>query len=280
MIYKRYGLKFRELREQHNFSLSDFKETGISKATISKFERGDTMMSFDKVVTLLQEMGVTLEEFEQIINNYSSDEKDLLLYEVENAYLINNIDELSDLSTKAQEYGFHFLSIAIKCCYMKPTEVEIECLTEHLYDITAWSYSDLSILYFAMNYLNNRDIFHILEIFLENGHDLFNSVKASNYFVQTCCRAVTVLSDRQYKKYAKYILDRLDFFNLIKTMYHRNLQHITYGYWLYCFDNREEGIKVMRTAIEVFELASTPEVSNFYKRRYNDLVQKNYYQIS
>lgn len=40
MIYKKYGEVFRKLRLQEGLPLSHFSSAGISKATLSDFERG------------------------------------------------------------------------------------------------------------------------------------------------------------------------------------------------------------------------------------------------
>ena len=58
MPYKRYGEIFKKLREQKNFSLSHFSEIGISKASLSRFELGQTMISFERLDSALQEMNV------------------------------------------------------------------------------------------------------------------------------------------------------------------------------------------------------------------------------
>ncbi|MDT2859014.1 helix-turn-helix transcriptional regulator [Lactococcus lactis] len=53
MPYKRYGEIFKKLREQKNFSLSHFSEIGISKASLSRFELGQTMISFERLDSAL-----------------------------------------------------------------------------------------------------------------------------------------------------------------------------------------------------------------------------------
>lgn len=46
MVYKKFGYVFRQIREQKYIPLSDFSSIGISKATLSRFERAETMMNF------------------------------------------------------------------------------------------------------------------------------------------------------------------------------------------------------------------------------------------
>ncbi|MDH8063404.1 helix-turn-helix transcriptional regulator, partial [Lactococcus lactis subsp. lactis] len=82
MPYKRYGEIFKKLREQKNFSLSHFSEIGISKASLSRFELGQTMISFERLDSALQEMNVTLAEYEHFINNFSMDYKEEFIEDI------------------------------------------------------------------------------------------------------------------------------------------------------------------------------------------------------
>ena len=68
MVYKKYGEVFKKLRKQAAISLLEFEKLGISSSTVSDFERGKSMMSFEKVDICLQLIGVSLEEYENFLN--------------------------------------------------------------------------------------------------------------------------------------------------------------------------------------------------------------------
>ena len=55
-VYKKYGDCFKKLRNQKNLGLSYFSKIGINRANLSRFERGQTMMSFERVDLMLEEM--------------------------------------------------------------------------------------------------------------------------------------------------------------------------------------------------------------------------------
>lgn len=72
MIYKKYGQTFQQIRKQFGVSLAELSTIGIQKSTLSNFERGKSMITFDKVILSLQYLGVSLEDFENFLNRYNS----------------------------------------------------------------------------------------------------------------------------------------------------------------------------------------------------------------
>ncbi|MBW9297702.1 MAG: helix-turn-helix domain-containing protein [Pseudolactococcus raffinolactis] len=78
MIYKKYGETFLRLRKQNGFNLIFFEQLGISKSSLGKFERGESMLGFDKLTTALQVLSVTLGEYENLLNDFELDIHELL----------------------------------------------------------------------------------------------------------------------------------------------------------------------------------------------------------
>ena len=274
MVYIKYGDTFRKLREQLDLSLSSFSSVGISKTTLSNFERGGAMMSFDKVVVALQFMGISLAEFESFLNNYSPNESDSLLEDIEGAVIAQDTNDLKILYQRAKNEGYQYIALAAKASWSSLNEREIEKVLDLLYNTNIWGYKELCVCYLTMNNFSTRDILSILDTFLIDGHRLFNSKQYQGYLVQVCCRAITILSSRGYKEYAEHILNRMDKYELANTMFHRNLRNVTKGYWLYCFVDTEKGDQMMLQALKIFSELANPETATYYQARY-DLLVKN-----
>lgn len=272
MIYPKYGFTFKRIREQKQLSLSSFNQAGISKPALSKFERGLSMMSFESVVRGLQEMNVTLEEFEHFLNDYSMGDKEALLKEIEEAALNSDVPSLTQLHHLAHETGFPYLAFAAKATYTMLSDLEAEKITEFLYDLDIWGYTELAILYFTMEQIHPRDILHLLNFFLDQGHEIFNSEKHREHFIQVACRAVTVLTTKGYKDGAGKILRQLDNYKLVQTMFQRNLKNMTEGFWLYTFIDEKKGDLQMQQGLEILQHVSSPQVTQYYQKRYNMLV--------
>lgn len=274
MIYKKYGTIFRDLRKQRKIPLSDFSSIGISKASLSKFERGKSMMSFDAVFHALNLMGITLEDFENFLNGYSQNESDFLMDEIEKANLAQDKNILIKLGEIAKQENYPYISLAAKASWSSLTEMEVNQVTLRLYNLDLWSYKELCIFYLVMDQLGTQDIISILRVFLDKEHNLFSSRRYRNYLVEACCRATSALSSRGYKSEANYIFTRMKQYNLPNSMYLRNLQNLTEGYWIYCFENPELGNTIMLEALNIFREVSTTQIYNYYQERYIRLVKK------
>lgn len=275
MVYKKFGYVFRQIREQKHISLSDFSSIGISKATLSRFERAETMMNFEKVVQALQLMGIGLEEYEYLLNDYAPNESEYLLKEIETAFLKQDKKELNNLHKIALEAGYPYISLAAKSSYTELSPENIDTITDYLYDIKVWGQIELYVFYFTMNKLNIRDILYILDLFLlEKKHKIFNSVKYLEIFVCACCRAIALLANKGYQEYSAHILNRVEALDLVQSMFLRNLLNLSKGFWTYRFKDEKAGNQMMLQALEIFHLIGNQEIAGYYQQQYDFHVKK------
>ena len=275
MVYKKSGYVFRQIREQKHISLSDFSSIGISKATLSRFERAETMMNFEKVVQALQLMGIGLEEYEYLLNDYAPNESEYLLKEIETAFLKQDKKELNNLHKIALEAGYPYISLAAKSSYTELSPENIDTITDYLYDIKVWGQIELYVFYFTMNKLNIRDILYILDLFLlEKKHKIFNSVKHLEIFVCACCRAIALLASKGYQEYSAHILNRVEALDLVQSMFLRNLLNLSKGFWTYRFKDEKAGNQMMLQALEIFHLIGNQEIAGYYQQQYDFHVKK------
>lgn len=275
MVYKKFGYVFRQIREQKHISLSDFSSIGISKATLSRFERAETMMNFEKVVQALQLMGIGLEEYEYLLNDYAPNESEALLKEIEMAFLKQDKKALDNLYKVAFEAGYPYISLAAKASYNELSPENIDTITDYLYDIKVWGQIELYVFYFTMNKLSIRDILYILDLFLlEKKHKIFNSVKYLEIFVCACCRAIALLASKGYQEYSAHILNRVESLELVQSMFLRNLLNLSKGFWTYRFKDEKAGNTMMLQALEIFHQIGSQEIAQYYQQQYDIHVKK------
>lgn len=275
MVYKKFGYVFRQIREQKHIPLSDFSSIGISKATLSRFERAETMMNFEKVVQALQLMGIGLEEYEYLLNDYAPIESEALLKEIETAFLKQDKKTLINLYKIALEAGYHYISLAAKASYTELSSENIDTITDYLYDIKVWGQTELYVFYFTMNKLNIRDILYILDLFLlEKKHKIFNSVKHLEIFACACCRTIAFLTSKGYQEYSAHILHRVESLELVQSMFLRNLLNLSKGFWTYRFKDEKTGNTMMLQALEIFHQIGSQEIARYYQQQYDFHVKK------
>lgn len=102
MVYFKYGKAFHDLRIKHGFSLSAFEELGIAKSTLSNFENGKSMLSFDRLDSALQKMNVSPLDYSIMINNGEQESYISIFDEIEHAYYQREIKRLKEIYQENQ----------------------------------------------------------------------------------------------------------------------------------------------------------------------------------
>ena len=153
MIYKKYGETFLRLRKQKGFNLIFFEQLGISKSSLGKFERGESMLGFDKLTTALQVLSVTLGEYENLLNDFELDIHELLIQKIITAHALNQPQKMSELYQEACEIDEVYLALAIKGEYDSLTFDELGALIDYFENIEVWRDIDLSTLYLSLKHL-------------------------------------------------------------------------------------------------------------------------------
>lgn len=277
MVYKKYGETFHKIRKQFGISLSELSSIGIQKSTLSNFERGKSMMTFDKVVLTLQYMGVSLEDFENFLNRYYALDPLFLLDQVQEVVISNQSEKLNKLLDIAEQEGHHYIALAIKQLLNKVSKKEVEEIVDYLYQIEVWSYKELCIFYLVIETLNSSDIIYLLRNFFKNNHGLFNSKKYQAYVGQLCCNAIVLLSDRCFKEEAKELLDNVKDNDLANTLFVKTLLIGAEGYWNFLFKDKEYGKNEMIKAISILKMVDLKEVTLYYEKKYKHLLDKIVY---
>lgn len=271
MVYAKYGETFKILRKQRGYKLSAFEDVGISKSTLSKFERGDSMMSFDKLIVALEVISVTFFEFEKIINNFLPSTYETLLEKINTCLVSSQTDKFVSLYHEAQEIDEFQLALAVRGQYEPLSVGEVDELVDFFDNLKIWREVDLYTLYLSLEYLNTKEILYILEQFLVDGEAMFASRIHRDRFVHVAYRAVAFLVLRGYKELAYHILLQVDKNDIEHTFHTKNLRNLTEGYWISEFKDFEKGKKQMEDALKNFRDLGNLALSNYYQK----LISKN-----
>ncbi|WP_347979453.1 Rgg/GadR/MutR family transcriptional regulator [Lactococcus formosensis] len=267
MFQNRYGELFRKIRKQSGLSLTTFSSIGIGKTTLSDFERGKTMMRFDKVVMGLQFMGISLEEFEHLLNHYLISDPLVILNSAESALIFENKEELRCLAELAKKSNHTQIHFALKILLGEAGDFEREELTEFLYTATSWTYKEMFIFHTLIDQIPPRDTLNILKEFKKSFRGIYRSTDYRRGLALVLFRAITVLSYYGYKKEAGEIILSIEEHQLAYSMFLRNLFYGTKAYWVYCFEDKGKGQEMAQKFMTIQELAGVPEVTAFYKKR-------------
>lgn len=267
-VYKKYGQTFKSLRKQRGFKLTNFEHLGVSAAALCKFERGVSLLKFDKLVLVLEELSVTLAEYEKCLNNYSLDRHELLIQKVIIAKVSNKLDELPQAYEEAVNLKEQYLAIAIKSTYSGLTFDEREMMVDYFEQVVFWRYTDLYAFYLLLDWLEFSEITFIIEGVFITHTEVFNSLEHRNRVTHIVCRASMILISKGYAEKAQYLLSYVLQKEYKHTMFTKNMVNFVQGFWESEFGKKDKGLQVMREALRIFEILSFPGMAEYYKRLY------------
>lgn len=276
MIYKKYGDTFRKIRKQKNISLSHFERLGISKSSLGKFERGEAMMGFDRVLIALQELGVSLEEFELYMNSYYLSDSDKILDNLFFACTRGQKEIVSKLSEIASDtIDDPIVRLIIKGILHKLSPDEKERITDYLYNVRFFGNTELCLLFHALGFLSSQEIAYLLDSLILKNKPLLNVPKYRDKFLTITYLALTLLSFSGKKDLVQYFVNCIEVQNLIHTLTNKNLKNFSKGFWIYLYENVEKGDELMLRSLEVTKNFSSTEAYDYYSKIYAMLTQKS-----
>lgn len=275
MPYARYGSIFKKLRTQKNLSMSFFESYGIQKATIQRFETGQSMMSFERLDVALQAMDVSLAEYEFFINNFQLGYVEEFLEELVLNSIRGNVEQIKRIEKSALNSGQDLLRITAQSCYKKVPMDEIQEVVSYLYQIESWGYFEISIFYLNLDQFSEKEIMHLMARFWEKGKDAYGIFKYRRRFMEASFRAVVLLSSKGAKKSADKIMKESYFQKDAKDVYVQILRKLATGFYEQCFGDMERGKSECEKYLLLFDDLGYSELATYYRQRQDKLLPKN-----
>lgn len=273
-INKKYGKTFKGLRKKQKVSLSHFSKIGISKSALAQFERGETMMKFDRLHRCLEELNISLAEFELIINDFSLNYQDELLIEIEKADLLENKNMLKNIE-QISKNDYYYISLAAKARYTDLSYKESNLIFNFLFDLSTWTYFELTLLYLVCDKLPQK----LQKVLIMNAfeYDVFSQDNPMyrDRLLQIIYRSTLSLCKDKDKEMVEYIICKTKPLLVEHTLLLNNLRHFSIGCYNFTFFNKHEGKKLMMESINIFNLLNSPAIAQYYKNIYNLFLEQN-----
>ncbi|WKB49912.1 helix-turn-helix domain-containing protein (plasmid) [Lactococcus lactis subsp. lactis] len=262
----RYGLIFKQLRNQKKLPLSFFEKLGVRKSSLSKFERGTSMMSFERICLMLEAMDVSVAEYQSCVNNGTPLFLYHFLFEVELAERELNLSRLEDLLKEVDIWENVFLFYIIKSKIEPLKELEIAEIVNYLLNIKTWVSLDLALLQCVLFNLDTAITLNLVKK-IENQYILSQSdLNFHRKIMQIRCDAILLCCLRGDKVEAEQLLDEI-VNELAADFYISNLKNLVSGAYTYYFENYEIGLYKLRTSLEIFESLGSSSIRSFYAQR-------------
>lgn len=275
--YEQLGTVLYEFRVSRKMSLKQIADDTVSVSQISRFERGESDISFYKFLRILENMHVEVNEFMDAARGYDKTETIKFMgqmvpleYKRDKAGFQRLFEEQREkYNKKPSVYQYHLNMILVqgficKCDDSIPFPKEyMEEVTDYLFTVEKWQIYELILignLYLFMDIsLLHRMGQEIINRYSENGANKGLVIITLLNIWETCIHREALEVAEYYKKCIyPLIADET-------MLYERNIYHFLLGMYLYKCGEKELGISKMEQAIQIYEWLGCDNLSRNYK---------------
>ena len=274
--YDQLGEVFHDFRTNRNISLKQIADENVSVSQISRFERGESDISFSKFLRMLENMHVEVNEFMDAVRGYDKTET------------IKFMSKLVPLEYKRDKAGFHKLfdeqkekfqnnpsvyqyhlnmilaqSFICKCDESIPFPKEyMDEVTDYLFSVEEWKIYELILI-------GNLYLFMDIPLLHRMGQEI-----VKNYDKSRANKGLVIITLMNIWETCIHrdALDVADFYKDVilpliadETMlYERNLYHFLHGLSDYKRGEKELGKSMMNQAIQIYEWLGCDNLARNY----------------
>ncbi|MQW22865.1 MULTISPECIES: Rgg/GadR/MutR family transcriptional regulator [unclassified Lactococcus] len=259
---------FKEIRKKLGFKQSSFVELGISKSSISRFERGETSLPVHQFYQALEFMDITFYEFNQTYLSYRNSEFKEMYDEIYDAYYSRDVLKIKKIMYKIKS---PLLKIALKSLIYdferggKLTYLEREKLVDFIFSIETWGIFEFSILQFSIGQIDEKRIVKILKLMKEETSQFTSIRQYRRYIVQIFLKGIFILILLGDKNDSENFLKDIQKMTENDDLFLKNCILFMEGYYEYKFFNIELGRKKINECINIFDTLDCQDMSNFFK---------------
>ncbi len=262
---KNLGKSFKMLRESKGLSQKEIAGEIISIAQLSRFERGVSNITADTLYDCLENMNVSIEEFQCVCRNYSQTQSKIFQDEVSRAYMEKNTLQLKQQLRKCQQlevidsrHKFYKLNtIAVKAALSqcdkeeRVSKKEIQFLIDYLFSVDEWGRYELWLFSNSVSLLNNN----LIETFASeiiNRTQFYQSISENCRLVsQMLFNIINICIERNDFLVAFKLLNYADNMRQTETdLFARNVIKYCKGYYLFKTGNLA-GLATMEKCTEI-----------------------------
>ncbi|WP_350356814.1 helix-turn-helix domain-containing protein (plasmid) [Lactococcus lactis] len=278
MTYKKYGEVFKELRQQHNLTLEDFKKIGISKSTISQFENGKSLLSFDKLDMALQEMNVMMSAYILIINDGESEYFLDQFEEIDYARLQGDEAKLKNIYKRNLKYETKVglqIGIAAKAGYEDLDIKSLRSIEEYFEKCVFWTRFDLFLLVHTADQISNQLLLSVVErFFVDNSSYLIQRQDFKHLVSRIIFKAIMILIKTQKLDQAKYMISRFSDIIFEFDLAEKIILMFSGGCWVYSFESKKSGKRILNRCFRILTDINSINVRKMLKIEFENLTKE------
>lgn len=270
----------RKIRENKGLSLSQLSHNIMSDSQLSKFERNETNITYDKFLLLLDRLEITMEEYLYLSKDDSLYSTEALIEKIKTAYINKDLCKLTEYKEIEQYKAKKLNAIMIKALeknidsniVLDLSELTDAC--DYLFTVSTWGKYEIILfgniviclpVEVMLSYVRKlvRQKIKIYEIKTNNKLYIGTLINISflliNYGMFHEISSLLDIIDGELEDNEYLLLER-NYFLFIK------------GVYLYKTNDKKTGLNNMKKAITVFRYLNCKNLLNDYEVYYRELI--------
>lgn len=275
------GNFIRQIRENKGFSLSQLSVDIMSDAQLSKFERNETSITYDKFLLLLDRLEVTMEEYLYLSKNSSLYSTETLIENIKEVYINKDISKLMQFRDYELQKGEKLNAIMITALAKNidaNIELELSELTEvcdYLFTVDTWGKHEIILFGNIVICLPVEIILSYVQQLVQQRKKIYEIKTNNKLFIGTIINISFLLLNYEMFDEVSSLFDLIkrEIGNNEYLLLERNSFLFVKGLYLYKIGDRETGINNMQKAITVYKYLDCKNLSDDYEEYFSKLVQ-------
>lgn len=277
------GEFYKELRIARKVKQKDVAKNKLSVSQLSKFESGQTMLSADKMLEVIEGINLTFSEFGFALRNYKPTQHQLLMNKISKLSVENDKQSLLELLDKYKESQFLYdklNTLVIKnAIHLIDRDFTLSLddskfLSNYLFDIEDWTAYEIHLFGNTMPFLSDTDLLFLGKELVSRSEIYSPLLDFRKTLKYTYLNLISELVERRLTTHFNFfvnqlrmILDVFDTFEIILL----NFLVLVYSYLI---ENRVNLEEVKQYILKVSKIEQ-PELSNILEQRLLQYLRTN-----
>ncbi len=260
-----FGAVLKDIRISKNFRLKDLACNEISESTISRFENGVTKLSINHFYILLDRLGTSFSEFEELVHCYYS-QKVCFWGELENAvnssdiFLLQELVQKIELRQKQEKSlcNYHIKLIAEqqinRLANLPYNSSKCNELIKYLLSVDTWMEYELKLFYNSVFFMNTKTISLLYRVVIKKTRHFLKTETGAQRVIPLYLFNLELLLKNNLLDSAQFFIDDLE--NLLTRQgyyFEKNYLLFLRGVYHIKTNQVEIGKKECSKAIRIFK---------------------------
>ena len=275
-----FGAVLKDIRISKNFRLKDLSCNEISESTISRFENGITKLSINHFYILLNRLGISFSEFEELVHCYYS-KKECLFEELEHAvnssdiFLLQELVDKIELKQKQEKSlcNYHIKMIAEqqinRLANLPYNSSKCNELIKYLLSVDTWMEYELKIFYNSVFFMNTKTISLLYRIVIKKTRHFLKTDTGKHKIIPLYLFNLEMLLKNNLLDSAQFFIDDLE--NLLTRQgyyFEKNYLLFLRGIYFIKTNQIELGKKECSKAMRIFKEYNDSDTINKLNQRF------------